>query len=32
MFQRIAEDVAALTSMGLFLSMIALWGQFVSGF
>jgi hypothetical protein len=31
MLSRIAEDAAALTSMGLFLTMIALWGHFFSG-
>lgn len=31
MFSRIAEDAAALASMGLFLTMIALWARFFSG-
>ena len=31
MLSRIAEDAAALTSVALFLSMIALWGRIFSG-
>ncbi len=31
MIVRIAEDAAALVSMGLFLSMLAVWGSFFAG-
>ncbi|CAM5765660.1 hypothetical protein LMIY3S_01558 [Labrys miyagiensis] len=31
MFVRFAEDLAAITSMGLFLIMIAMWTGFLSG-
>jgi hypothetical protein len=31
MFTRFAEDLAAITSMGLFLIMLAVWSGFLSG-
>ncbi len=31
MFVRFAEDLAAMTSMGLFLVMLAIWTGFLSG-
>jgi len=31
MFRRIAEDAAALTSLALFLGMLAIWAQVLAG-